>query len=382
MPLKFYLFIACTSVLLFTACKNAEKLYQKGRYDEAVLVATKKLAKKPNDASLVMVVQNAYGFAVADHESRIRNYSNSHSDLRWEKILQEYYSLQRLYESVRKSPSVYTLVNPTDYSPYIATYQEEASNARVERGLDLMELGDKNSFRSAYYEFQKALALKPGDLGIQQKMEEAYAEAVINVVVLPLTRTGFQYAAYQYDFNRFNNGMLQYLHNHNNNKFLQFYADNTAAAQYIRPDNTVSMRFTDVNIGRYRDERTTREVSKQIVGKEIIIGKDSVVKEYITVKAKITTTTRQLQANGVLQASVRDNNNRWLWGDTYRGDYNWAHIFSTYTGDERALSDEDKKLINLREQWPPSNDEIIRLIMHEIEQKAHCGISDYFKRYN
>ncbi len=379
---KFYLLTICVSLLLFSSCKNAEKLYQKGRYDEAVVLATKKLAKKPNDASLIMVVQNAYGFAVADHESRIRNYSNSNSDLRWEKVLQEYYSLQHLYEAVRKSPSVYTLVNPTDYSSYIATYQEEASNARVERGLDLMELGDKNSFRNAYYEFQKALALKPGDLSIKQKMEEAYAEAVINVVVFPLTRTGLQYASYSYDFNRFNNGMLQYLHNHNNNQFLQFHAENTAASRYVRPDNTVSLRFTDVNIGRYRDERSTREVSKQIVGKEIVIGKDSVVKEYITVKAKITTTTRQLQANGVLQASVRDMNNRWLWGDAYRGDYNWVHIFSTYTGDERALSDEDKKLIKLREEWPPSNDEIIRLIMHEIEQKAQCGISDYFKRYN
>jgi hypothetical protein len=128
----------------------------------------------------------------------------------------------------------------------------------------------------------------------------------------------------------------------------------------------VEMRFSDVNIGRYRDQRNVREVSKQIVGKEIVIKKDSVIKEYITVKAKITAITRTIQADGLLQATVRDYNNRRIWSDTYRGDYNWSYSFATYTGDERALSEEDKKILNQREQWPPSNDEIIRIIMEEI----------------
>ena len=106
------------------------------------------------------------------------------------------------------------------------------------------------------------------------------------------------------------------------------------------------------------------------------------MKEWITVKAKITTTTRSVQADGLLQATVLDFNQRWLWSDTYRGDYSWQASFSTFTGDERALSDEDRKLIGQKEQWPPSNDEIIRIIMNEIRNKTECGISDYFKRMN
>ncbi|HKZ64860.1 MAG TPA: hypothetical protein VJ111_00825, partial [Chitinophagaceae bacterium] len=146
--------------------------------------------------------------------------------------------------------------------------------------------------------------------------------------------------------------------------------------------NVVDMRFSDVNIGRYRDQRSTREVSKQVVAKEIIIKKDSVVKEYITVKAKITTTTRNIQANALLQATVRDYSDRRLWSDTYRGDYSWTYSFATYTGDERALSEEDKKIINQREQWPPSNDDIIRIIMEDVQRKTECGISEYFNRLN
>lgn len=382
MKLKLYtIFFIALAALLFS-CKTAEKLYQKGRYDEAVELAAKKLSKKPNDASLLDILQNAYRYAAADHESRIRNYSNSNSDLKWENIYEEYTGLQRLYDAIRRSPAVYDIVQPTDYSAYITTYKEEAANARVERGLALMDNNNKSSFKDAYFEFQRALSLKPGDLSIQQKMDEAYANAVTNVVVLPTARYGYQYSSYSYDFNNFNYNLLRYLNNNNNNRFIRYYSPPETGSYNIRTDNIVEMRFSDVNIGRYRDQRNTKEVTKQIVAKETVYKPDSVVKEYITVKAKITTTTRTLQADGLLQATIRDPDNRFLWSNTYRGDYNWVSTFSTFTGDERALSEEDKKLVNRKEQWPPSNDEIIRIIMNEIETKTECGISDYFNQFN
>jgi hypothetical protein len=357
-------------------------MYQKGNYHEAVELAAKKLSKKPNDASLLETLQNAYRFAVNDHESRIRNYSNSQDALKSEKIYNEYLGLQHLYEAIRRSPSVFDIVAPTDYSAYITTYKEEAANARYERGLSLMDNNTKMSYREAWYEFQKALSLKPGDLSIQQKMDETYSLAVTNVVVLPLTRYGYQYSSYNFDMNNFNYNILRYLNNTNNNRFTRYYTASEARSNDLRTDNIVEMRFSDVNVGRYRDQRSTREVSKQIVAKETVYSKDSVVKEYITVKAKITTTTRTLQADGLLQATIRDNNERWLWSDTYRGDYSWITTFTSYTGDERALSEEDKKLLSQKEQWPPSNDEIIRIIMNEIQNKTECGIADYFKRIN
>lgn len=380
MKLKLYTLTSLALVFFLYSCKTASKLYQQGRYDEAVELAAKKLSKKPNDATQLDILQNAYRFAVQDHESRIRNYTNSNSDLRWEQIYHEYADLQNLYEAVRRSPSVYDLVQPTDYSSYMTTYKEQAGNARYERGLELMDQGSKKGFQDAYFEFQKALALMPGDLSAKQKMNEAYANAVTNIVVTPPSRFGYQYSSYNFDYNNFNYNVLRYLNSNTRSQFLRFYSPNEAGSS-LRADQVVDMRFSDVNIGRYRDQRSVREVSKQIVSKEIIIKKDSVVREYTTVTARITTTTRSLQADGLLQASIRDANSRFVWSDTYRGDYSWIATFSTYTGDERALSDEDRKLINQREQWPPSNDDIIRVIMDDIQRKAQCGVSDYFNRF-
>jgi hypothetical protein len=380
MKIKLYSLLFIAFSIFLSSCKNAQKLYQQGNYDAAVELAAKKLQKKPGDAKMVDVLQNAYRFAVDDHESRVRNYSNSNTELKYENIYREYSQLQRLYEAIRRSPAVFDLVHPTDYSSYVSTYKEEAGNARFERGLELMDQNNKQSAREAYNEFQKALALKPGDLAIKQKIDEAYTTAVTNVIILPLTRYGFQYSSYNFDYQNFNYNVLNYLNNNGRSQFVRYYSHTGTGDPNVRVDNTVDMRFSDVNIGRYRDQRNTREVSKQVVAKEIIIKKDSVVKEYITVKARITTTTRTIQADALLQATIHDYNNRRLWSDTYRGDYSWTYSFSTYTGDERALSEEDRKILNQKEQWPPSNDEIIRIIMLDVQRKTECGIADYFNR--
>jgi len=380
MKSKLYsLLVLFVSVALFS-CKTAKKMYEKGNYDEAVELAAKKLQKKPNDAATLDILQNAYRFAVEDHEARIANNSNSSNDLKWEWNYSEYLQLQRLYEAIRRVPSVYDAVHPTDYSSYVATYQEEAGNARYDRRLSLMQSNTKNGYKQAYYEFQRAIQLKPGDLSIRQKLDEAYENAVTNVVVLPVAQSGFQQSSYNYGFVNIDNNVLRYLTSNNNNALVRYYSPAEANSLNIRTDMVVDMRFSSIDINRYRDQRSTKEVSKQVVVKETVIRPDSIVREYATIKAKITTTRRTLQSNGLLQVSVKDFSGQWLWSDTYRGDYNWSAEFSTYTGDARALGDDDKKLCDGREQFPPNENEIIRTIMDEVQSKAECGIKDYFNR--
>ena len=379
MKLKLYSFYFIAISILFFSCRTAKKMYEKGNYDEAVELAAKKLQKKSNDPATLDLLQDAYRFAVEDHESRIRNNSASNNELKWEWNYGEYLGLQRLYEAIRKVPAVYDVVQPTDYSSYVVTSQEEAANVRFDRGLSLLENNTKNSDKQAYFEFQRALALRPGDIAAKQKMDEAFAGAVTNVIVLPVIQPGYQYSSYN-SYNNFDHNVLRYLNNNNGNVFVRYYSPAEANSFNIRTDQIVEMRFSKLDIDRYRDHRETREVSKQVVIKETVIRPDSVIKEYATVKAKITTTRRTLNSEGLLQVTVRDFNGQWLWNDTYHGDYHWSTEFSTYTGDARALSEEDKKLVNCKEEFPPRNDEIIQVIMNEAQSRAECGIRDYFNR--
>lgn len=374
MKAKLYLIILLAVTTLYS-CKTAKKMYAKGQYEQAVSLAAKELAKKPNDVALQDIILNAYQYAIEDHETRINAQLLSQSDLRYEKIYSEYQDLQRLYNAIKKYPAAYQLVNPTDYTSFITTYKDQAGNAREQRGDALMNQQTKTGYKNAYYEFQKALSLKPNDIVIKQKMDEAYANALTHVVIRPVVRYGFQYSSFSYDYQAFDYDLLRYIQQNNRGQFLAFHNN---ADPYAVADNTVDLRFSDINIGRYRDQRSTREVSKQIIAKEIVHKKDSVTYEYITVRAKVTTTTRTLQADGLLQASIMDQNNRRIWSNTFTGDYRWMTTITTYTGDERALSDNDKKLINQRPGFAPSNDEIIRTIMNELRYKTACGISDYY----
>ncbi len=378
MKLKLYTLSIFLITLVLFSCRSAKKMYEKGNYDEAVELAAKKLQKKPNDAATLDVLQNAYRFAVEDHESRIRNNSNSNNDLRWEWNYQEYLQLQRLYESIRRSPSVFDIVRPTDYSSYVIAYKEEASNARYERGMALMENNDKLSYQKAYYEFQKALSLMPGDLTVKEKMDQAFANAVTNVIVLPVTRAGFQFSSNNHNYSTFDYNLLRYLTSNNRQTFLRYYSPAEANTYNIRTDEVVEMRFSNIDPGRYRDQRNSYEVTKQVVVKETVHKPDSITREYATVKARITRTKRTLQADGLLQVTYRDFENRRLWSDTYRGEYNWSTEFASFTGDARALGEADKKLVELREQFPPRDEDIIRLIMTEIQNKAECGIKEYY----
>ncbi|MBI5856106.1 MAG: hypothetical protein HZB42_00545 [Sphingobacteriales bacterium] len=381
MKTKFYTLSFLSILVILASCKTASKLYQKGDYDEAVELAAKKLQKDPHDPKLIDIIQTSYRLAVDDHQSRIRNNSESNNELKWEWMYNEYSSLQKMYDAIRKVPSVYNIVHPVDYSSYLNTYADKAGDVRFDRGIAFMQHYDKQSYRNAYREFQVAERLKPGNRDIIQKMNEAFSYAVTNVVILPMEQQyGYRYSNYN-NYPSLDEQLLRNLKFHSGNEFVKFYSEWEARVNNTRADQLVDMRLATLNIGRYFDNRTTREVSKEVVVKEIVYRPDSVVKVYGKVYATITTTRRTMRSDAMLQVNVRDGNRRWLWNDNIYANHNWETEFASFTGDERALSESDKQLINRRQEQAPREEEIIRCLMDEINNNALYRIKNYFNRY-
>jgi tetratricopeptide (TPR) repeat protein len=384
---KIYTIFILTVVVFVAGCKTASKMYVKGNYDEAVQLAVKKLQKKP-DNEISSLLQSAYHYAVNDHESKIRQLNDNTNELKWEWIYNEYAALQKLYEAIHRSPEALSIVTPVDYSSYLNTYADKAADTRFDRGMAWMSArttrsdgnkNDKLNFRNAYNEFNIALQFRPGDLTIIDMMNEAYESAVVNVVVLPMDNYRYRFSSYNdHELRNFENDILNQIRYNTSNQFVRFYSSWEANNKNIRADQFVDFRFSTFDIGRARDERSTREVSKDIVVKETVYRPDSVVKEYKKVFAKITTTKRIMISEGNLQVNVRDINGRWLWSDNMRGDHNWFTEFSTFTGDERALSDSDKQLVNRREEYPPHDNDIIRCIMNGINNQMAGRLRNYF----
>lgn len=385
---KLYILLFAGISILAISCKTASKLYEKGNYTEAVELAAKKLQKDPDDPKLLNIIQSSYDYAVNDHESRIRSNSESNNELKWEWIYNEYASLQRMYDAIYRVPAVFNIVKPADYSSYLVTYGEKAGDIRYDRGLTFMQRNhgqhpaDKQSYRSAYHEFQTALKFRPGHRDIVQKMNEAYDYAVTNVVILPMQQHGgFVYSSYTIGGNNFDDQLIRNLQYNSGSEFVKFYSVWDARNQNIRVDQEINMRLATVNIGRYFDNRSTRRVSKEIVVRETIYKPDSVVREYARVYADIITTRRTINSDALLQVSVRDTDGRWLWNDNFNGNHSWTTEFATYTGDARALSESDKQLVNHRQEFAPPESEIMRYLLEQISNDALYRIKNYFNRF-
>ena len=381
MKLKLYSFLFASLLIMVIGCKTASKLYQKGDYNGAVMLAVKELQKKPGDPERIALVKSAYTFAINDHESKIRNYHSSSNELKWEWVYHEYLTQQQLYTAIQKSPLVFEIIHPVDYSNEVITYSEKAGDIRKERGLRWMEHADRESAKLAYREFQTALCFKPGDFEIENMRTQAFDAAVTRVVILPATKFGFMYSTFNYELRQFSEDVIHNMKQNNANEFVQFYSEWDTPNRDIVPDHIVEMSFDNLNIGRTQERKSTREVTKEVVIKEIVYKPDSIIKEYGNVKARITTTHQTLYAAGFLRIQTRDINSRHLWGDNIGSSYTWTSEFSTYSGDERALSEQDKLLVNRIPPAVPHDSEIVRILKNNIYNDLLDRLKIFYNRY-
>ena len=111
---------------------------------------------------------------------------------------------RRSYEAIHRSPEALAIVDPADYSSYLHTYADKAADTRFQRGMMWMDKNDKLSFRNAYHEFEVALQYRPGDLTFIERRNEAYENAVINVVVMPMENNRYRFSSYNnYEYHKF-----------------------------------------------------------------------------------------------------------------------------------------------------------------------------------
>jgi len=377
MNLKFYTLISFFAIISLSACKSASKSYDSGNYDEAVNLAIKKIQKNPDNGEAKSILQNAYRYAVEDRAKRIAQLATNNNDMKWEWIYNEYIQLQLLGDAIQKAPEARRIINPTDYTSYINTYKEKAGDAHVEKGLQWLLNDDKLSYRKAYQEFRIALNFKPGNAEVLKQMEDAYDAAVLHVAVV----TPEQHVGYRYTSNaqrQFEGNILRNLQNGINNEFIKFHSTYETNRQPI--DQVMEIYIDRMDIGRAYDEKKTREVSNEVVVKEIVHKKDSVTKEYGKVYAKVSTVQRKLKSEGNLIVAIRDMEGLNLWNDNVKGIHNWENSMASYTGDERALSDNDRQLINQKEPKVPDEDEILEAIYRELNKDLLSKVRSYFNR--
>ena len=352
-----FLWLIAVPILLILSCKSGEKLYNKGRYDEAVLAFVKKLQKRPDNTVALQLLPQAYAQAQRSHEDKVNGYMISNDPLKWEYIRSEYRVLQRLYDGIHASPAALAIVKPKDYRNAISGAQENAAQVRYDRGVDLLEQGDKAAARQAFDEFQAALGLIPNYRNAAQLRDESFQRGLVNVIV---RHVDVRSPYYQFSADQFRDVLIRNLQQRNINRFVQFTDERIARNNKIQPDQFLEMSFNDFVVGQTYVDRSEREVSKEIVVGSV---KDSTgkttINRYATVKAKVYVVKATVVSKGLLDYQLIDvATNNIIRTDRLPGSYTWLNQYGYYKGDERALSDEDKALMVGEDVPPPPPQEL------------------------
>lgn len=377
---KFY-FLLFLAALFMAGCQTVSKAYNKGDYADAIELGIKRLQKDPSDAETSDLVKSAYTYAVNQYESNIRALANSANDNRYEAVLREYSRLQDLYETIQQSPVAARAINPTNYSDYIETYRTKAAEVYITEADRWMNEGSKRAYREAYNAYNKALRYQ-NTADLKRKRDEAFDAALIKIVVVPIQNYGGYSYHSNFQLQQFQNDVMRTLTFNTNDNFVRYYSEWDLRNKNLEPDQVLEMNLGRVRIGQPLDQRSSRQVSKEVVVKEIVHKPDSITKQYATVRATITQTRRTLLSEADLYLTLRDQSGRVVWNDRFTGQHRWQTEFATYTGDDRALSQSDKEQLNRHpNNNVPSEDEIMRELYRQIQQDLANRLRGYFARY-
>jgi len=212
--------------------------------------------------------------------------------------------------------------------------------------------------------------------------DTAYEAAITNVIVSEMQNLGgYQYSS-SYQMQNFQRDVIRTLSYNMNNEFVKFYNEFEARSKNVQPDQIMELNLSRISLGQPNDQRTTRELSKEVVVKEVVYKPDSVIKQYGTVRAKITNTKRTSLSQGDLFITVKDTKGRIIFNDRFTGEHRWQTEFATYTGDGRALSDTDRQVLNNNNNTtPPGEDQIMEELLKQIQSDLTYRLRSYYTRY-
>ena len=93
----FYLVI---SLLVFTSCKSSKDYLSRIDEDRTLFDAVKALGKHPGDSDAIKALPLLYSNAEQRHLKKITTYSSYKELTRWDKVIDEYSILQKMYDAI------------------------------------------------------------------------------------------------------------------------------------------------------------------------------------------------------------------------------------------------------------------------------------------
>jgi hypothetical protein len=375
---KFHALLIGLVTLVIASCSSGKKALQNGDYDKAVFTAINRLKNNPNKQKAVFTLAKGYDYALNRHLERINDIKLTNDIFKWERIVTEYQQINYLANAIRNCPACIDAVPDTEkYIAEVSDAKYFAAEARYNNGQKLLSQNNRLAAKQAYFDFEKAEQLYPDFKNAQSMIDSAYFAAVIRVVVEPVqVNSRFFKLSNEY----FQNKIYEFMKNYETRSFVQFFTPDQALDSKLRFDHVITLSFDDFVVGQTYVKERIEDITRDSIKTDET--RDSLKRPiYTTAKGKLTTFEKSITSTGLLDFQIKDMNGVVITQEKMPGTFVWLDTWGGFRGDERALTEQDKALLNRRESYPPPPQDMFIEFTKPIYSQLISKVRIFYSRY-
>lgn len=361
-------------LVLLLSCstrRQVEKAVNSGNYNQAIDNAIDKLRSNKDarrNEDIILLLQDAYNKANTRDHDAISGLKASKNPEYYKRIYETYDALDKRQEAIR--PLLPLFVDGKEigfkfknYDSQILSAKDKASDHLYEQAIAMLEYEDKPTIREAYTTLDYIERINPNYEDTRELLAEARERGMAHVLV-SIENSTAQVIPHSLedallDFNTY--GLNQFwmaYHTKNSPQKSYDYAMQLVLQQITMSPEQVKER----EILRERRVRDGWEYVLDVNGnvKKDSLGNDIKVDKFVNVNARLLE-TQQFKASQILgQVIILEmQNNQLIEQFPVESGFIFENFYASFTGDERALTDED---ITLTQGAPvpfPPNEQMI-----------------------
>ncbi|MFZ4769618.1 MAG: hypothetical protein ACOYLO_05510, partial [Ferruginibacter sp.] len=357
---------------LLNACGSNKNYLERSDEKKALFDAVKKLNKNGTDEQASIAVPILYSSILKTKQAKIKSFESGKDINRWDHIIGEYNDLQEAYNSIINSNAAFKLITPENFSTQLLEAKQYAAADYYEVADVYLTKNGRDNAKNAYNNFKKADKYIPGYKEVLSKMNQAYENAIVDVVINPVQddryffNSGWGNSGYDYSNEYFQRTLvrdLAYNNNSSNTYAARFYSDWEARRENVEPDWTIDLGLRNINLPQPSTYNNKKERSAQVQNGTDTSGKPT----YKTVYATLNITRMSFNAHADMDVLIKDlETPKTISNTNFREDYRWQAEKATYTGDSRALSSADWEIINNNNFYQPRREDILNELYKKI----------------
>jgi hypothetical protein len=369
--MKTYLpFVVLISLLLLDSCSSGKVALKQGDYYSAVSQAVARLRQNPDHKKSQEVLRTSYQMAVDYLETDAQNQIASNASFKWKNAVQNYESINNLYEQIRTSPGALKIIpNPVNKYQELTEVKNKAAEETYEAGIQAMLKNTREDAKRAYFLFSEANNFSPAYRESIEMIEQSKFNATLKVIVDPT-------------FQNYNDWNFEpVIFGVRPSQFVKFYTPREAQDANIQHID----QFVKVVVNAYSEARPVITKRVETFKDSVKVGEKTVNNQKVPVYEKITGTMtifeKSITSRGSITLYIKDaNSNAELRNSDIISEERWADRWATCSGDSRALSETNRKMCGTKEPYM-TRDFLRNQTKKELDNKLANSLSGFYSQY-